>query len=81
MAEGGPTYDWYREDNWTVERLDPEGKKVSAIPIALLSLLAFAVVVGVIGNIFFVFMEPPYRVPRIRSLRDQLEEAHPTWYW
>lgn len=30
--------------------------------------------------VFTLILEPPYKVPRMRCLREQLEEAHPSWY-
>lgn len=45
-------------------------------------LLLFLSVVGGFGVqiVFTLVLEPPYRVPRMRCLREQLEEAHPSWY-
>lgn len=51
-------------------------------PVRLVLLLVLGLAsVGSVGiHIGLTLMEPPYKVPRIRCLREQLEEAHPTWY-
>lgn len=70
----------YREPNWLDELQNNKRGESSLLGIVLVLLLGLGIVVGAAGKIVFTCMEPPYKVPRIRSLRDQLEDAHPTWY-
>lgn len=72
--------DTYREANWLDELQNGNGSNASLLGAVLVILMVLAIVVGAAGKILFICMEPPYKVPRIRSLRDQLEDAHPTWY-
>lgn len=80
VDERGGVYRLYRDKNWPAEIVDREKSSTSLILIVLVSILALGILIGLAGKVLFIFMEPPYKVPRIRSLRDQLEEAHPTWY-
>ncbi|RNF27197.1 uncharacterized protein Tco025E_00571 [Trypanosoma conorhini] len=49
--------------------------RVGAMILLLLALLAAAVY-----NVMLVVREPPYKAPKVRCLRERLEELHPTWY-
>lgn len=51
------------------------------IPIRLVVfiLLLLGLVGGVGVYVALRLLEPPYKVPRMRCLRDQLAEAHPSW--
>ncbi|EAN83902.1 hypothetical protein C3747_66g187c [Trypanosoma cruzi] len=48
------------------------------IGVMILLFLAFFAAVGY--HVLLVIWEPPYKAPRVRCLREQLKELHPTWY-
>ncbi|KPI86943.1 hypothetical protein ABL78_3989 [Leptomonas seymouri] len=42
--------------------------------------LALGALAAISFQIILLYKSPPYETPRVRCLREQLEEAHPTWY-
>ncbi|ESL07741.1 hypothetical protein TRSC58_04566 [Trypanosoma rangeli SC58] len=49
------------------------------VRIVAMLLLSLALIAAVVYNVFLVVWEPPYKAPRVRCLRERLEELHPTW--
>lgn len=50
------------------------------IQVVVIVVMVTFIFVGLGVHVALVVLEPPYRVPRMRCLREQLELAHPTWY-
>eukprot|EP00796_Vickermania_ingenoplastis_P009571 gene9571-6726_t len=50
------------------------------VRLVVVILAGLSVLGGVGAHVGLILLEPPYKVPRMRCLREQLEEAHPTWY-
>ncbi|ORC86935.1 uncharacterized protein TM35_000252310 [Trypanosoma theileri] len=52
------------------------------LPVRIVAMLVLilALAAGVGYYVLLVVREPPYKAPRVYSLREQLEELHPTWY-
>ncbi|KEG10316.1 hypothetical protein DQ04_03881010 [Trypanosoma grayi] len=64
-------------------RLLPDAAVVDYfLPVRIVALLvlAIAVLAALAYHTVLVVREPPYKAPRVRCLREQLEEMHPTWY-
>ncbi|EPY43474.1 hypothetical protein AGDE_00447 [Angomonas deanei] len=54
--------------------------KFLPVRIVIFLILVFSMFGGIATLLLDIMKEPPYTVPRMRCLREQLEEAHPTWY-
>lgn len=50
------------------------------VRIVVFIVLALGTFAAVAFQILLLCGSPPYTTPRVRCLREQLEEAHPTWY-
>ncbi|KAG5485039.1 hypothetical protein LSCM1_07119 [Leishmania martiniquensis] len=50
------------------------------VRIVIVTLMAVATVSGLAFHLFTLMNSPPYEAPRVRCLRQRLEEAHPSWY-
>ncbi|EPY35072.1 hypothetical protein STCU_00367 [Strigomonas culicis] len=68
----------YRErrlptDTYLIDKFVP-------VRIVIFIVFVFAMLGGIAALLLGILTEPPYRVPRMRCLREQLEESHPNWY-
>ncbi|CAJ1018664.1 hypothetical protein Q4I30_001689 [Leishmania utingensis] len=54
--------------------------KLVSVRIVVLVVLALSVLAGISLHILTLAKSPPYEAPRVRCLRQQLKEAHPSWY-
>ncbi|KAG5484255.1 hypothetical protein CUR178_07411 [Leishmania enriettii] len=54
--------------------------KFLPVRIVVFILMALGTFSGLAFHIFTLVNSPPYETPRVRCLRQQLEEAHPSWY-
>lgn len=54
--------------------------KFVPVRIVIFVVMALATIGGLAFYILALVSSPPYEVPRVRCLREQLEEAHPSWY-
>ncbi|KAH9598372.1 hypothetical protein LSM04_004482 [Trypanosoma melophagium] len=50
------------------------------VRVVAMVILILALAAGLGYYILSVVREPPYKAPHVYSLREQLEELHPTWY-
>ncbi|KAK7194587.1 hypothetical protein NESM_000376900 [Novymonas esmeraldas] len=50
------------------------------VRIVVFLVLALGTLAGLAMHVLSLVNSPPYEVPRVRCLRQQLEEAHPSWY-
>jgi hypothetical protein len=54
--------------------------KYLPVRIVVFIVLALGTLAAVAFQILLLCGSPPYETPRVRCLREQLEEAHPSWY-
>ncbi|KPA76068.1 hypothetical protein ABB37_08200 [Leptomonas pyrrhocoris] len=54
--------------------------KYLPVRIVVFIVLALGTLAAIVFQILLLCSSPPYETPRVRCLREQLEEAHPTWY-
>lgn len=54
--------------------------KYLPVRIVVFVVLALGTLAALAFQILLLCGSPPYETPRVRCLREQLEEAHPTWY-
>ncbi|KAL7698907.1 hypothetical protein NQL31_000387 [Lotmaria passim] len=54
--------------------------KYLPVRIVVFVVLALGTLAGFALQIILLCSSKPYETPRVRCLREQLEEAHPTWY-